>query len=720
MPDPAPFPEGFSVDAVDWLPSGARSGLVRVRGHRPPAVSGPLPELVLESGGQAQNFVSLPDPRADRDPSAWRGAYVLDARPVAEADALWLEWPGGRRLQLPPLTIPAHQVEQPAPAALAAEPAGEVIDRAVMAERRARKAEAAEQAQARIAREALKAVEVLELRAGELEQRVAAAEGERDALRSQGSADPDVRLEVLRAEVRELRAALESAASGERPAVAPIEASEAERRAERLRAALTATVATVAELRMQLHERDVARRTRDVALSAELVRLTAGERERETMAASLDEARVALREAQTARDEAVAEVAGVRAAHEDLQARHRDVSAELGAARERAAALEAEVEALGAELDRVAGQAGDVADLRERLARAEADRDRAETARELAEATALAAAAHRQATAVAEAAGARSHPNPDISRVSVTSAIAPAEPTPSKPDLIAAAAKQAERAAEQAAPQAEVVHDLDAARAKLRIQSPPTQPPDDVARGRGTRDYPPLRGALVKLAHDDPRAAGLFLAGLLSAQHAVMATPPPDYDLTITEVGTFAVSAAGKTTLVSALDAPRKQAAFHIRTDALTLAETLAGVENRARRFRGPIRVSGRARQARVLADVRSDLSFADVVRAGADLDPHLVLKALSYAIRPAWTQGQVWSVELDVEGRAITVRARHSGGLEVTDGPGGDGSEPDARVRVTEKAFRELAAGDRPAFATEGDVTVVERLLSLADRARA
>ena len=70
---------------------------------------------MLESGGQSQRFVSLPDPRADRDPSAWRGAYVLDARPVAEADALWLEWPGGRRLQLPPLTVPASQVEQPAP-----------------------------------------------------------------------------------------------------------------------------------------------------------------------------------------------------------------------------------------------------------------------------------------------------------------------------------------------------------------------------------------------------------------------------------------------------------------------------------------------------------------------------------------------------------------------------------------------------------------------------
>src|SRR5436190_669597 len=87
---------------------------------------------------------------------------VPDPAPFPEADALWLEWPGGRRLQLPALAVPANQVEQALEPVAA--PAGDVVDRAVMAERRARKAEAAEQAQARIAREALRAVEVLELR----------------------------------------------------------------------------------------------------------------------------------------------------------------------------------------------------------------------------------------------------------------------------------------------------------------------------------------------------------------------------------------------------------------------------------------------------------------------------------------------------------------------------------------------------------------------------
>ena len=674
VPDPTPFPEGFSVDAVDWLPSGARSGLVRVRGHRPPAVAGPLPELVLESGGQSRRFVSLPDPRADRDPSAWRGAYVLDARPVAEADALWLEWPGGRRLQLPPLTVPASQVEQrAAPAEPRRRAAADIVDRAVMAERRARKAEAAEQAQARIAREALRAVEVLELRAGELEQQVAAAEAERDALRSQaadGRSEPDVRMEVLHAEVRGCAPRWPARSRApprvpEAPApVAPIAAIDAERRAERLRSALTATVATVAELRLRLHERDVARRTRDVAISAEPSGSPSSTASGRRWRPSSRPRASRLREAQPARDEAAAEVAGVRAAHEDLQARHREVSAELGAARERHGVPGGRARVAGARggADRGPGgrrlrpaRAPRPRRVRPRARRARRER---ETARELAEAAALAAAAGAARAAVAARRPSRPAACAEPGRRSAPHR----EPEPrrrpnplphARAVELAAAAEAAKQSAGRRAASPEddaVVADLDAAREKLRqrptIISPAGQPPADVARGRGGREYPPLRGALVKLAHDDPKAAGLFLAGLLSAQHAALDDPAarlrPDHHR-----GRDLRGLRGReTTLVSPLDAPRGrgQAAFHVTADALTLAETLAGVENRARRFRGPLRVTGKARQARQLTDAELDVSFGDVVRAGADLDPYLVLRALAYAIRPPWTQGQVWS----------------------------------------------------------------------------
>jgi hypothetical protein len=751
--EPGAFPEGFSVDAVDWLPSGARSGLIRVRGHRPPAVAGPLPELILEAGGETKRFVSLPDPRADRDPSAWRGAYVLDAKPAAEADEMWLEWPGQRRIPLPPLNVPIHQVQ------LAAEPDVEdaggdevVVDRAVLAERRARRAEAAEQAQARIAREALRAVEVLELRSSELEQRVTAAEAERDALREQAGAStgeaPDLRIEVLHAEIRELRAALAELEAAPAPAPAaappPIAAGEGERRAERLRAALTATVATVAELRLRLHEVEVARRTRDVARAADAVRLAVIERERTAMTAELEQARRGLEEARRSRDEAAAELEGVRAAYEDVQAQHRDLTAELGAARERMAELEAEVAAVGAEAERAARNADEAAraadiidDLRAQLARAEVALTEAETARELAEAAALAAAAQRQAASVAAAASRPAPTSParegladrhregrdqptfaneaPMGRISRKPRL---EPPPSMPEaeLAAAAEAQTQRAEAERAPDPQLAADIAAAQVKITTEA--DHPPADVARGRGGREYPPLRGALVKLAHDDPRSAGRLLAGLLRAQHAVLADPP-EYDITIEEVGTFAVSPVGLTTLVSPIEKPRGRgsARFHLVGDALTLAETLSGVETKARRMRGPLRAHGKVREARRLTEEIQEVSLRDLVRAGADLDPELVLRGLSYAIRPAWTQGQVWVVELVIEDRTISVAARHSGGLTVTRGRK-DG-EPDAGVRMTADAFRDLVVGGNPSVHVEGDETVFRRLLSLAERAR-
>ena len=667
MSEPGIFPEGYSVDAVDWLPSGARSGLVRVRGHRPPAVAGPLPELILETGGETRRFVSLPDPRADRDPSAWRGAYVLDAKPAAEADKMWLEWPGQRRIPLPALDVPAHQVhvaEEPE------EPGGQLVDRAVLAERRARRAEAAEQAQARIAKEAMRAVEVLELRVSELE---------RDTP-GESLAAPDPRVQELENEIRVLRERLARAEAAPAPVVAPAPVDD--RRAARLRAALTATVATVAELRLRLHESEVARRTRDVARAADAVKLAGLERERAAIGAALELARAELTALQGVTEE------------------NRDLTEQLAAARERIADLEAQLAAAEA----VEPEEVDTSELEERLHRAETALAEAETARELAEATAMAAIARQQAAAVRQAA--EEPPS------------APPEPTPSMPavsSLADAAKRQQERAEAAAKPDEDLAANLEAAQLKIVTES--EHPPADVARGRGGRDYPPLRGALVKLAHDDPRAAGRLLAGLLRAQHAVV-DDLPDYDITIDEVGTFAVSRAGQTTLVSPIDAPRGRphARFHLHGDALTLAETLAGVENRAGRWRGPLRASGRVRDARRLTEAGFDASLEQLVWAGAELDPELVLRALAYAIRPAWTQGQVWAVEIVVGDQPVTVSARHSGGLTVGEADG----EPDARMIVSPDAFRELVAGAQPPMRIEGDAATVRRLLSLAERARA
>ena len=138
------------------------------------------------------------------------------------------------------------------------------------------------------------------------------------------------------------------------------------------------------------------------------------------------------------------------------------------------------------------------------------------------------------------------------------------------------------------------------------------------------RQYPWLRGALVKLAHDDPQAAGKLIAGLLPVQAAIV-QGPVDYDITIAEVGTFAVTVAGGRAYVKDLEQPRgrREAEFHLSADALTLAELIAGVPHKIGRFRGAARVSGRKRRLKPLKAIpAATLSLAEAARAGARLEP--------------------------------------------------------------------------------------------------
>ena len=103
---------------------------------------------------------------------------------------------------------------------------------------------------------------------------------------------------------------------------------------------------------------------------------------------------------------------------------------------------------------------------------------------------------------------------------------------------------------------------------KRPIVSAPAGPSRAHATGRSQRQYPWLRGALVKLAHDDPQAAGKLIAGLLPVQAAIV-QGPVDYDITIAEVGTFAVTVAGGRAYVKDLEQPRgrREAEFHLSAD---------------------------------------------------------------------------------------------------------------------------------------------------------
>lgn len=653
-----PQVRGLDIEAVEWLPSGADSGLVRVRGRwtaedaRLPG----LPELGLRVGGaQEQRFESLPDARFARDPDSWRGSYLVPSELVAgEPPALWVQWGDGTRAGLPPLDhglAPAAEVE--AEAAEGDPAGGQVYDAAVLAERRARRAEAEGQRQGRKAAEALQALQALELRSADLERRLAEADVEHDAAR----AELERRLVGERALHEEIREELTHRLEA---------AGDARARAEATMAAAEATLAAESAAR--------------VALEDEL------DRERAARAA----AEAAL---ETARKEAEAQGGALHAQIAELD--------------RRAAGLAHEVR-----LEQAARQQAEAAAARGRRPEAESG--------EMVAALAAAAAALREAPAVPEASTAGPAVAPEAPEAAPAGAAVSPE-APEAPEATPEGAPEAPEATPEGAPPAP-----EPERVGPTIVSAPAQLARGHVVGRSRRDYPPLRGAVVKLAHDDPLTAGRLLAGLLPAQGLVV-DQALDYDLTIREVGTFSVALAGRRCFVNPLEAPRPRgvADFHLSADALVLAELLAGVHHRIGRFTGAVRYTGRRRRMRALRALRgAPLTLAEAVRGGARLEPELAYRALAYAVHPSWTKGRGFTIAQTISGaRPETwfLTARDGAGLTVADTPPPE--PPAARVTMTRDAFDRLLRGEpvprgqRPAV--RGDHLAVALMKSWTDRAQ-
>lgn len=522
---------GLAVTAVEWLPSGAESGLVRVRGRweEESAREPDLPVLALRAGGAEHRFDSLPDARFSREPESWRGTYLVPAELVAtDPEGLWLEWPSGTRSGLPALSrgvepppVPAapERPEEPD------EPGGQVIDRAVLAERRARRAEAAEEAQARVAAEALKAVEVLELRSTELERRLEEATAERDALagaagrseelaaalasaaalrsrsrewqaRLRGSevarAGDSVRLAVLEAEraggmvaMREELATVrrELTAAGEAAAAARAEVSAADgrfsearaawdRRREELEAALADVRGQLAAAREELRERIG---SLEASLAVAEGRIQTGEA---ALAAAEERLRVETVARSTLEDELDRKRAALEAEHEA----RRTAEEALAAARAEAERVGTTLQERIAELERRAAAAPDL----ERVAREHAE---AATAREplvepvrlVADLDAAAEALRRRAAAERETEPPATEPEP---------AAPEPEPEPPAPaTALGPPATPAQRESEPPAPDAEPAVEwgdpLDAPRGD------PCEPAVQPARPRADPDEPP-------------------------------------------------------------------------------------------------------------------------------------------------------------------------------------------------------------------------------------
>jgi hypothetical protein len=452
-----------------------------------------------------------------------------------------------------------------------------------------------------------------------------------------------------------------------------------------------------------------------------------------TTLVELDEHRQAAQAEAAARVPLAEELAAEREAREAEQ-RAREAAEEATVARE------AE---LAEAVDRLqAAQAAleDVDGLRTRVAAVEAERD---AARNDVEALRVLVQAAEEIRAAQEA---------HLSRIeavtSVADRVAALERAPAAP--AGELAERAGRLATQppaAAGDSPLAADLDAAAAALRSGDPrdrpgavaaaetPDAPEDPPAREPAQPVAAPsdasaaacLRCALVELARDDPPAAAGLLAGLLPAQ-AGLVGGPLSYDLTIEEAGTFAVTISRDGAVsVGRVDRARSRRTtdFRVTGSALALSSLLAGRGPRPRRFRSPVRVSGRrARRLRSLSELpRATRSLPEAIRAGASLEPGDVLAAFPYALDPAWTRGHAFTIAQEVVGHGVwTIAVADGAPITVERGPAPDAPKPDAAVTYTRAAFDAMLSGEPPPpeepFRVRGDLEAVALLRTWIERA--
>ncbi len=239
-----PAPE---IERVEWLSSSPEAVLVRVHARSMQPRSRDEVRLIVDDGGRRRPFAPDAGLQVDEQTGAWAASFTIpiELRPRLEGN-LALEV-GGLVLALPG-ALAGPEGGEPAVDA-------QVIDRGVLAERRARRAELAEQTLLRRATEAEATVDTLQRQLTNLEQRftvttqelerlrraVRDGEAERRRLRQREYAEQQQRLETEE-RVRELNAQISGEGDGLRASL-----RETERKVERLSAELERVQRALAE-----------------------------------------------------------------------------------------------------------------------------------------------------------------------------------------------------------------------------------------------------------------------------------------------------------------------------------------------------------------------------------------------------------------------------------------------------------------------------------------
>lgn len=234
--------EPLHVDRVELERAGGDRLLVCVHGRwsgSPPAGSPDL-RLTVPDGGGLLQFPAIERPdrcgptRTGGEHDSLVASFALpQALLPALASGLSLEAPGGAIVALPPV---APAPDQPA------RPPGQVVDRAVLAERRARRAELGEQASARRASAAEETASALGAQLHDLQRRLEAAAAERAEVGARvQERERDLRAAVQRLHSEQRRREEAAEEAGRRVEAAEASAREArdhlevsERRADQL------------------------------------------------------------------------------------------------------------------------------------------------------------------------------------------------------------------------------------------------------------------------------------------------------------------------------------------------------------------------------------------------------------------------------------------------------------------------------------------------------
>ncbi len=202
------------------------------------------------------------------------------------------------------------------------------------------------------------------------------------------------------------------------------------------------------------------------------------------------------------------------------------------------------------------------------------------------------------------------------------------------------------------------------------------------------------QAALERMAREEPRLAARLI--LMTMPAAVQRLPGPlAYDLIVRDLGAWrtTVGPNGDGARIEPLNGQTDPVDFKLSTDANGLAELVAGGSGLKLLLTGRMRIRGSRRKAanlRVLSEA-TDVTIAEALRFGAEIDADAIYRSLPYLIDPAWTRGHTFIVGYHVHpGGSWYVHVGDGAPLVVTtERPG----RVDTDVSVTAEVYRRMVA---------------------------